>query len=442
VLSKPPAELVTQQAASIPELPASNRGFDRLFVPVRGNASLTWLSVPRDDQDSNDPARFKLTCGQDSSLRCDGLHQAGTDPNEPNNTRHITMPGEPFGMALSEDGESVVITHQSDTKTSLFSSGLSRTSTDDATSPPYLAFVLDGVPVGGMGLAPVPHDRDAFAATDPFPRAAFLETLRTTPEVDLIRRYPDANGGVPGVGSDNGSSLRRPFLDRETLFPILASAGGSDSRGIAIDPTRRIACKAKVAPAAPPGRTQEMVAEEKLRCAQLPARVFIANRAPASLIVGEIGTTSADGKTYDPDNLQLHTNIPLSTGPSNLYLAPIVDKDGALALRLFAVCFDSATIFIYDPDTFQLENVVRVAPGPFAMAFDPFVMEDVALHKIVPLDPREPTDLPLRRYRFAYVASFTQSFVQLLDLDDAQANRSTFETVVFTLGQPTNPKGS
>jgi hypothetical protein len=50
----------------------------------------------------------------------------------------------------------------------------------------------------------------------------------------------------------------------------------------------------------------------------------------------------------------------------------------------------------------------------------------------------------LRRYRFAYVASFTQSFVQMIDLDDSLPGISpqTYENVVFTLGQPTPPKGS
>jgi hypothetical protein len=442
VLSLPPAELVPQAPSHV-DVPVGTRAFDRLFVPVRGNASVTWASVPRDTPDSVDPGRFAIVCGQGGDGRCDKSHQAGVDRNERGNTRHITMPGEPFGIAMSEDGESLVVTHQSDTKTSLFATGLSRTqngTTVDDADPPSLSFVLDGVPFGGVGVTAVPHDRDAFDPAEPFPRPAFLETTRAAPEVDLLRRYPDS---AAGVGNDDGSSLRRPFLDREAAFPILPSAGGTDSRGIVIDPTPRLACKAAVTGVDPAkGRTQADVDADLQACARKPARVFIANRTPASLLVGTVGGIGADGVTYDPDALSLHDEIPLSAGPSRLYLAPIVDRDGALALRVFAVCFDSATIFIYDPDSFQLENVVRVAPGPFAMAFDPFTLEDVALHKQVPLDPREPVERPLRRYRFAYVASFTQSYVQLLDLDDAQADRSTFERVVFTLGQPTNPKGT
>jgi hypothetical protein len=105
---------------------------------------------------------------------------------------------------------------------------------------------------------------------------------------------------------------------------------------------------------------------------------------------------------------------------------------------------------VYDPDNqnLALVDTIYVGPGPFAMAFDPFVLNDVATHAAVPLDTRKDPRLSaaeqamapqLKRYRFAYVASFTQSYVQVIDLDQTQP---TFESVVFTLGNPTPPKGS
>ena len=107
--------------------------------------------------------------------------------------------------------------------------------------------------------------------------------------------------------------------------------------------------------------------------------------------------------------------------------------------------FDSATIFVYDTDAGVLENVIRVGIGPFAMAFDPFNLDDVAQHKQVPVDISG--EQPIRRYRFGYLASFTQSYVQLIDLDNATLQTpplpvTSFEHVVFTLGLPTNPKGT
>jgi hypothetical protein len=423
------------------------RPTDRLFFPVRGSASLSWAEVVRDDPNAVPPpgatkdtyAPWRIDCGNRSDGRCNGAFDAGRNPDELGNSRHITMPGEPFGIAFSEDATSIVITHQTETKTSLFSTGLKPTILKEdrpenvLADPPSLQFILDGVPVGGVGVAAVPHDPQAFAG-QPIPRQAFLQTSRAVPEVTLIRYYPD-----------DGSSLNRAFLDHEAAFPITASAGGQDSRGIAIDTTPRIACKSRVAPSDPTkGRSQADVERDVLACARKPARAFIANRTPAALLIGDLGAIAPDG-SYDPDRLVIHTSVPLSAGPSKVYLAPVVERDGTYGLRVFAVCFDSAAIFVYDPEANALENVIRVSPGPFAMAFDPFTLEDVANHKQVEID-RRVTDLPpgavLRRYRFAYVASFTNSFVQIIDLDNAQARRDTYERVVFSLGEPTLPKGS
>jgi hypothetical protein len=221
---------------------------------------------------------------------------------------------------------------------------------------------------------------------------------------------------------------------------VTAPAGGADSRGIVIDPTPRLACKAKVKPA-DGTRTQADVDRDVVACARKPARAFLANRSPAALLVGDIGVTEGTDGAYDPDKLLIHTSIPLSAGPSKVYLAPIVDQDGRFALRVFVICFDSAQVFVIDPDTGLLENVIRTGPGPFAMAFDPFTLDGVAKNDEVPFDTRDP-GRGLRRYRFAYLASFTQSFVQIIDLDNNQPNRATFEKVVFTLGLPTNPKGT
>ena len=414
--------------------PVPGRSFDRLFFPIRGSASLTWANVVRDDPNAAparnltkaDYAPWRVDCGQRDD-RCSGANEAGRNPDEFGNTRHFTMPGEPFGSAFSEDASTIVVTHQNETKASLFSTGLGPTSSP--ADRPALLHVADEIPVGGIGVAAVPHDKDALAGATPR-NPAWLLTSRSVAEITLLRFW-----------ADDGSSLARPFLDKETAYPVQVNAGGFDSRGIVIDPTPRIACKAKVAAADPlKGRSDADVQADVVACARKPARVFIANRAPATLLVGELGVTNTKGE-YDPDVLVLKDAIPLSAGPSRVYLAPVVERDGRYGLRVFAVCFDSATIFVFDPNINAVEQVIRLSPGPFAMAFDPFDLEAVAKNEPVPLDPRVP-EVPLRRYRFAYVASFLNSFVQVIDLDNAQARRDTFERVVFSLGEPTFPKGS
>jgi hypothetical protein len=78
------------------------------------------------------------------------------------------------------------------------------------------------------------------------------------------------------------------------------------------------------------------------------------------------------------------------------------------------------------------------------MAFDPFDLNDVARGAAVPPDVRQVDSAHLRTYRFGYVALFTNSYLQVIDLDDSLNDVSprTFENVVFTLGQPTTPKGT
>jgi YVTN family beta-propeller protein len=415
-------------------------GSDRLFIPVRGDASLTWAditpddptSAPAEDDTADKYAPFRLDCGTRSAGRCDAAHHAGNDGNEPGNTRQITMPGEPFGMAQSEDGTIIAITHQTDTKVSLLSTGL-----DVVRANPALQFVLDGVASGGNGIYAIPHDPQAFD-TSQIPHPAFLETSRASTDISLLRYYSDEGYTVPTGG---GLSGPRPFLVKEGVFTLSANAGGTDSRGIVIDPTPRTVCKSLVPPAGP-GRPQSAVAVDLGNCARLPARVYFANRSPASIIVAEVGEPSAAGDgTYDPDRLQVFGNIPLSFGPSKLYLAPIVDADGNYALRLWVVCFDSQSVFVIDPNTNAVENILRVGAGPFALAFDPFDLDEAALHRKVPADSREP-GLDLKRYRFAYLASFTKSYVQVIDLDNSRTKKDTFEKVVYTLGLPTLPKGS
>jgi hypothetical protein len=302
-----------------------------------------------------------------------------------------------------------------------------------------MQFVETDLPNGGDGLAFIPHDPDSSVPPCKVPpiagqvcvRPAFLETNHGTAEVDLLRYWNDMGSG-PGDESSN----YRPFIVREAPTPISTNFGGTDSRGIAIDPTQRLACKNMVSTPA-----------ERTKCADLPARVFIANRTPPSLILGEVGGVAPMGKNYDPDLLTLSGTppIPLPAGPSTVYVAPIVNPQGNYEVRVFIVNFDSSTISVYDPNNPNpaLIVTISVGPGPFAMAFDPFLLNDVANPNfVVPPDtrpdPRTGTSPMLRRYRFAYVASFTQSYVQVIDLDQSQP---TFESVVFTLGNPTPPKG-
>jgi hypothetical protein len=416
----------------------------RLFTPVRGNASVTWADVGADDPTSAPAIKdvvppvvdqgavpgtpivpddiFTLQCGTPQGGTCSAAHQAGNTVDALD-TRAVTMPGEPFGMAQTQDGTALAVTHQTTTETSLLTAGI------PGGEPPSMQFIVTNIVLGGSGITFIPHDPQASVPpcesngyVSPCVRPAFLETSHNAAEIDLLRYY-----------NDDGSSLHRPFLTKEAAITFTTNLGGTDSRGIVVDPTPRAACKVT---AVTPADFQF--------CAQLPARVFFANRTPPSLVYGQIGAVSPSGDgTYDPDLLSLDGNLPLPAGPSRVYLAPIVNLEHQFEVRVFVVNFDSSTISVYNPGSkgdLALMATINVGPGPFAMAFDPFNLDDVATGATVGLDPRQDPSLQLRTYRFAYVASFTQSYVQVIDLDQSQP--TTFENVVFTLGKPTPPKGT
>ncbi len=308
-------------------------------------------------------------------------------------------------------------------------------------NPPALQFVLDGVPPGGIGIAAVPHDPLAYPecfpdATAPqcqavFPRPSFLQTSLSSAQVALLRYYDD-------MGDHGTSTLYRPFIQEDALFTLNTNAGTTDfARGIAIDPSPRIRCLGQITvPMTDP--TYQAQAET---CARIPARVFIASRGPASLIVGQVGQPSTLESSYNADLVTFTDTIPMPPGPSAVKIAPVIDQAGNYALRVFVVCFDSNEIIDYDPDQKLIEAVIPVGLGPFALAFDPFDYTAAALGKHVDVDPRD-ADLGIKKFRFAYVGSFTQSYMQVLDLDNSATDKSTWATVVYTVGVPTPPKGS
>jgi DNA-binding beta-propeller fold protein YncE len=184
--------------------------------------------------------------------------------------------------------------------------------------------------------------------------------------------------------------------------------------------------------------------------------MFFANRTPDTLVIGTVGGPSGmSSAIYDADQLSIGAT-PQTTdpGPSRVYLAPIIDSNGDYALRVFVVCFDGNAVDVFDPDTGLLEASIAVGAGPFTMAFDPYSPLDVALNAHVqpvgapitesftPARGAKAIEIPLPKYRFAYVASFTNSYVQVIDLDNSEKSKATFETVVYTLGTPSVPKGN
>ncbi|MCU0694571.1 MAG: hypothetical protein MUF54_24590, partial [Polyangiaceae bacterium] len=355
----------------------------RLFVPVRGDPSVTWIEID-DDRDAA-PATRTLYCGQTrSSPRCDALHRAGEDPNT--NLRKVVLPPEPYGIAADESGTALVVTHQTTGSVSLL-----RNSWYDAPTPVVLEFVSGGFPAGGVGVAALPVPGFVFATGIGY-QPGFLVTFRAAPEVDLARYYDDA-----------AAAPERPFITRAAAIGITVNASGVDSRGIDIDASERRACEGNCS-----GERACLQA-----CAAIPAQVYIANRTPPSLLVGE--TRSNVSPTGSDDLITIYDSVPLTFGASRVVVGEITDKNGDPQTRVFASCFDARYIFIYDPVGRRIDGHIRTGRGPHAMV----------------VDPHQP---------FLYVAHFTDSYIGVVDLD--QRHDQTYASIVASVGAPSKPRES
>ena len=384
----------------------------RLLIPVRGDPSLTWIDI---DDERTQAQRFTLECHQASNGgHCADDHKAGIDPAE--NTRGVTMPSEPFALAVSDDQKAVVVSHQTTGTASLF--------LNTWDTPPTMAFVLGGLPTGVTGVLSFPKPKLVREFPEYPYRPGFLFSYRTAAEVDVARYYDDA-----------AASPARPFLTRTSRIGISTNAIGFDSRGTAIDVRAR-----KEAEAACDKAT---LADADYRAclasaAGAPVAAFSANRIPPTLLVGQT-TTNASAYGTD-DSVYFYDAVPLSQGPSRVYVGQVWDDRDPdptrwrYRTRVFALCFDARTLYVYDPDAKAMEAVVLTGRGPSALAFDPMLGKSL---DVAGDQPTQKHDFPNGNY--AYLAHFTDSYLGVLDLD---MSHTTYLTFVASLGPPAPPRES
>ena len=382
----------------------------RLFIPVRGEPSLTYFDVD-DDRAGPVTGKLRLDCGQGADgERCDPLHRLGIDATD--NTRQLTMPAEPYGLAASAGpdlparcragyraDQSIAVTHQTTGQVSLFTDRVGGADAIFGTRP-TLQFVLSGLSFGVLGIAPLPVPQIACElGYDPNYQPGLVVTFRSSPEIDLLRFVSDAY-----------SSPSRPYLVRADATAIRIDASGIDSRGVAVDATRRTACEEGCGP---DGAARLACLTD---CAATPLDVYVANRTPPALLVGRTRATvsAVQGNFVGlDDSVVFHDSVPLSYGASRVVLGSVTGIDGKLHPRVFIACFDARYVFVYDPEAGRIEGVVRTGRGPHALVVDP----------VAP---------------FAYLGHFTDSYLGVVDLDQRHAD--TYLTVVAMVGIPTAPR--
>ena len=384
----------------------------RLLVPVRGDPSITYFDVTddRDGMSTNPPGcsdGFCLECeasAADAERRCGETHRIGENPTQ--NLRGLTLLAEPVGIAAAESGAQVVVAHQTEAAASLIlNSWLNYPETK-----PTLEYAIGNLAPGPTEVAalPIPGRIKVTSGTDSIRyQPGFFLTFRAAPEIDLLR-----------FNADDKSAQARPFLSRVAALGINVNADGGDSRGIALDPTERQSCEADCDAAAASATEEDLRCLEK--CAAIPLGLYVANRAPPSLLVGHVDTEferTGDKVTGAFDIPSLFDSVPLSFGASKVAIGKVLDRDGILRTRVFAVAFDSRLIFSYDPEARRIEAVIRTGRGPHSVAFDSNA-----------------------DHAFMYVGHFTDSYIGVVDLD--MRRPQTFGTMFATVGTPVPPRES
>jgi hypothetical protein len=365
----------------------------RLFIPVRGDATLHWIDVGADGT---------LHCGQPHQGTCDAAHRAGDDAAA-ENTRGARLLSEPYGVDVDERASVVLVTNQTSGAAGLF--------LNDWESGPRYEFTLGGLPDRPMGVAALPEPRVVPALGLPH-LPGFLVGFRDAAAIYMVRAY-----------FDEGANPPRPYAKVPASAAVLTNSVGSDSRGLAVDGSERreeerrcaerfglddLSAQDPVAAAAAGPDYATCVTE----ASAVPLDVFVTNRAPSSLIIGRSRPAIADIASNDVP--AFHTAIPLPIGPSRVVMGDVLNVAGAPERRAFALSFDTRRMTIYDPVRQRVEAEVITGRGPQAFVADP-------------------------GRGLGYLAHFTDSYVGVVDLDQ---RRSSYGTIVAMIGTPKPPRAS
>jgi hypothetical protein len=275
----------------------SQASAERLFVPVRGEASLNWIDVTADGH---------LDCGQGSAAVCDQHHRAGKDPTD--NSRALRLPAEPYAIAATADATAIVMTHQTEGAVSL--------SVNDWALGPHLQYVVSGLPAMPIAVAAMPQPAVVqLGGYSLMP--GFLVSYENAPRIDLFR-----------YSSDAVSAPARPYLQLSDSVSVTANAADYDLRGIAVDDSQRKSCEAacQVSYANCQADCQASYHDCLITCANVPLAIYASSRSPASLLLAHSTPNTALAPNFDQP--EFYDAVPMTTGPSRVAVASIINENG------------------------------------------------------------------------------------------------------------------
>jgi hypothetical protein len=224
-----------------------------------------------------------------------------------------------------------------------------------------------------------PTAKLAYALTGTLPGGATALTQLTIPGDTQMPRFLVANrtqNSIATIQFFPDPKLDRSGLVLNNFVGLTPQFQGYDSRGIVVDPPNA-------------GETR-------------PTRVFLTNRTPAAIVLGQMD---------DRGVLTFYDNVALPVGPSRISRAVV----GGKTLILVA-SFDARTLVVYDPDARRVVDVMLTHRGPYAIAVD------------------EPRSVGSEMLQFAYIANFTDSTIQVLDLTPGAT-----ESIIYSVAAPSGP---
>jgi hypothetical protein len=379
-------------------------GFDhRLWLPVRGDPSLTFVHVKKPSKsDKNAPSGAILSCPDpqngDPARRLDSCNaqrvtvrdfhtSCMTDMDCPNGVScssgkcaTVPLPPEPFGLYLDEGpGYSrLAVSHLLGGEVTLINAGSASPASTDKIVPTD-RIVLDVR--GGFFPADGSGRRGAFALAPIHPGAPvgtpsyWYVTSRISPSVAMFR-VADVNLILPAPGFTAGGG---PFF------------AGDDVRDVVVQPDG--------------------------------ARAFFVQNHPPALFTLDTRPQESSQSGY-PQN-EIVDIVDVCQGPSHLGLrrwteAGAPGAEDRVVTRVYVVCFTTGQVAVVDPDLATVADTILVGRGPNDIAFN-FANDDTTV-----------------AHRRAFVTNFTDSTISVIDLERGS---STENRVIARIGVSSPPVG-
>ena len=351
-------------------------GQSRLFMGVRGNASITWADVTRPtDSMSDTPPVFSCSRGS-GFAECDTDHRVVDEPNPNSANPAPVLPDEPYALAIDAPPP-----------------------TDTFTQKQPLLFVghLRGGFLSAIDLTQTPTLLGSFGSIFPGDVNGSLGVTSLTVTASGVntghvlatsRFLPRAGAFIPI--SDGDSDINPPpgpvFL-ANAGDAFVSQLAGAEVRGIQIIPGIN--------------------------------RTYLLQRTPPALV----GFDTLGGQNVAADVMEM------CQGPTFLHMSPpyrptIIRDDGAVeqtdtdtAKTLFVTCFEAGEVYVVDPYTPQIISIIEVGRGPAGLSFG-------CAHP-----PCAAASGPDR----AYVVGFGANNVSVIDLD---TKSPTLYHVIQRIGFP------